>query len=115
MPLYNLVCPNEHKLNDYYHTVSAGHPKCPECGEQTVNFWQSPTNQEYGKPTNVIGDDIPGGVEIRHGICNEDGTPRVYYSKSEMRKEAARRGLVNRVEHVTRKDTDKSPHTSRWI
>lgn len=65
--------------------------------------------------SNVIGDDIPGGILIRHGICNEDGTPRKYYSKSEMTKEAKRRGLVNLVEHVTEPGTDKSKHTTRWI
>jgi len=50
----------------------------------------------HGKGSNnVIADEIPGGVWIRHGICNEDGTPRKYYSKSEMAKEAAKRGLIN--------------------
>ncbi len=65
----------------------------------------------------VTPDEIPGGVEIRHGICNEDGTPRRYYSRSEMAKEAKRRGLVNHVEHVTnpKSGSDKNPHTTRWV
>ena len=63
----------------------------------------------------VIPDEIPGGMEIRHGICNEDGSPRRYYSKSEMAAEAKRRGLVNHVVHIGKRGTDKSPHTSRWI
>ena len=41
----------------------------------------------------IIGDDIPGGVEIVHGICNDDGTPRRYYSKSEMARVAKEKGL----------------------
>jgi len=66
-------------------------------------------------PNSVIGDDIPGGVEVKHGICNEDGTPRRYYSKSEMRREAERRGLVNHVEHIPARGSDKSKHTVRWV
>jgi hypothetical protein len=64
----------------------------------------------------VIADDIPGGMWVRHGLCNEDGSPRKYYSKTEMRQEAVRRGLVNIVEHTPdRKGSDRSAHTSRWI
>lgn len=58
----------------------------------------------------VVADDIPGGVEIRHGLCNSDGTPRRYYSKSEIAREAKARGFENRVRHI-----DGSPHTSRHI
>ena len=42
-----------------------------------------------GESASVIGDDIPGGLLVRHAICNPDGTPRRYYSKSAIR-EAAR-------------------------
>ena len=72
---------------------------------------------EPRKANGVIPDEIPGGVEIRHGLCNPDGTPRRYYSHSEMKAEAKRRGLVNRVEHVTnpRSGSDKNPHTVRWV
>lgn len=38
--------------------------------------------------TAVIADDIPGGLEIKHGICNSDGTPKKYYSKSEIKRAA---------------------------
>jgi hypothetical protein len=40
----------------------------------------------------VIGDDIPGGIEIRHGICHPDGSPRRFYSKSEIRETARKAG-----------------------
>ena len=65
----------------------------------------------------AVGDDIPGGVWIKHGICNEDGSPRKYYSYSSMREEAKRRGVRNRVEHVPvpNSGSDKSKHTTRWI
>lgn len=43
--------------------------------------------------SNVIGDDIPGGVLIKHGVCNEDGTPKRYYTKSAIRQAAFEKGL----------------------
>lgn len=39
-------------------------------------------------------DSIEGGLVIEHGLCNPDGTPRTYYSRSEMRRAAAERGLT---------------------
>lgn len=65
---------------------------------------------------NVIADDIPGGLLVRHGLCDpETGAPRRYYSKSEMAREAKARGLVNYVRHVGSKGSDKSKTTSRWV
>ena len=65
----------------------------------------------HGRPNyTAIQDSIEGGVLIEHGLCNDDGTPRRYYSKSEIAAEAKRRGLVNQVRHI-----DGSPYTSRWI
>lgn len=43
----------------------------------------------------VIADDIPGGVEIAHGLCNADGTPRRFYSKSAIRMAAAEKGVIH--------------------
>lgn len=106
MPFYDLVCKNDHKQRDLYLKVGE-RPPCPTCGEATETLWESSSK--------VTGDDIPGGVWIRHGICNEDGSPRKYYSKSEMRAEAQRRGLVNYVEHVAEKGSDKSRHTVKWV
>jgi hypothetical protein len=93
---------------DCLEPISMGSVPCKECGKETERAWLS-------KTAAVIGDDIPGGVWIRHGICNEDGTPRKYYSKSEMAAEAKRRGLVNLVTHAPEPGTDKSKHTSKWI
>jgi hypothetical protein len=48
----------------------------------------------YGAPdarprsAGVIDDSIPGGILIHHGICNDDGTPKRYYSKSEIHRAA---------------------------
>lgn len=63
----------------------------------------------------VHGDDIPGGLEIQHGICHPDGSPKKFYTKSAIAKAAADAGYHNHVEHLPEKGTDKSPHTQRWI
>jgi hypothetical protein len=90
---------------------------CDKCGvEYGIGGWPFCNGGHGTYGGGVIGDDIPGGVEIRHGLCNEDGSPRRYYSHSEIEKEAKKRGLVNRVEHVPNphSGSDKSPHTTRW-
>lgn len=92
---------------------------CDRCGHemQVGDFPFCKGNPADHRPGGygVISDDIPGGLEIRHGLCNEDGSPRTYYSKSEIRTEEKRRGMVNYVRHRPPKGTDKSKHTSRWI
>lgn len=108
MPNYDRVCPNGHELIDCLEPIEAPTVPCPTCGKLTERAW-------IGKPSGVIGDDIPGGIWMRHGICNEDGSPRKYYSKSEIAKEAERRGLVNVVRHAPAQGTDKSAHTVRWV
>lgn len=47
-----------------------------------------------GQSAGVITDEIPGGIEIRHGICNPDGTPKRYYSKTEIKRAANERGYT---------------------
>lgn len=106
MPIYDLTCPNQHIQEDVYLNVGE-RPPCPTCGGATETVW-------LGKANGVIPDEIPGGLEIRHGLCNEDGSPRKYYSWTEIKREAKKRGLVNRVEHVGLPGSDKSPHTVRW-
>lgn len=108
MPMYDRQCDNGHITLDYLEPIECESPICKECGASTSRVWLPGTRA-------IIDDDIPGGVLIHHGICNEDGTPRRYYSKSEIAKEAKRRGLHNHVEHVTAPGTDKSKHTTRWI
>jgi hypothetical protein len=54
-------------------------------------------------------------MEIRHGICWPDGTPRRYDSRSEMKREAKALGLENTVRHMPADPgSDKSKHTTRW-
>lgn len=42
----------------------------------------------------VWADDIPGGIEIAHGICHEDGTPKRYYSKTAIREACQAKGVI---------------------
>lgn len=87
---------------------------CDKCGAELVigDFPFCP----HGRGANgVIPDDIPGGVLMEHGICNSDGSPRRYYSKSEMAREAKARGLMPFVRHTPEQGSDKSPFTTRWI
>lgn len=51
----------------------------------------------------VIGDDIPGGLMVPHAICNPDGTPKRYDSKSAIRAALAAKGWC--VEGETPKTT----------
>lgn len=71
---------------------------CPACGsDRTERVWRS---------IRVLPDDIPGGLVIE----NLGPEPVKVYSRSELKREAEKRGLVQRVRHV---EGDK--HLSRWI
>jgi hypothetical protein len=39
-------------------------------------------------------DSIEGGVLMTNGICNEDGTPKRYYSKSAIRAACKAKGVI---------------------
>lgn len=109
MPMYDRLCVNEHKMIDCWEPINLTDPvPCKECGAETQRHW-------FAKPAHVVSDEIPGGMEIRHGLCNEDGSPRRYYSHSEIKAEMKKRDLINWVEHAPPPGTDKSKHTSRWV
>lgn len=81
------VCANEHELVE----IRWGKdplPTCSECSQPMEETWLHSVNLAPMVNT----DDIPGGLEIRHAICNPDGTPKKYYSKSEIRRAAAEAG-----------------------
>ena len=81
----DFICKNEHISLDQ--VVTEDNFLCPVCQEPTETYWS-------GVKVNVIGDDIPGGIEIKHAICWPDGTPKKYYSKSEIKKAAADAGYT---------------------
>lgn len=63
--------------------------KCPACTDP-VMITDTRSNQSHG----IVPDDFPGGLEVRHGLVNEDGSPMRFYSRTELKREANRRGLV---------------------
>lgn len=103
--------------------------KCCQCGSVFLDQWEpvempvldchlcvgGVLNRVWmGKSAGVIGDDIPGGIDIRHGLCNDDGSPRRFYSKSEIAREAKAKGLVQQIRHVPGPGSDRSKYTTRW-
>lgn len=82
--------------------------KCDSCGHEIV-FGEHPFCP-HGFGTNcVVGDDIPGGLMIEHGICNADGSAKRYDTKSSIYKAAKAKGLhVGAFVHG-------SPHGRTWF
>lgn len=66
---------------------------CDKCGHE-MQIGEFPFCPHDHQANSVIGDDIPGGILIEHGICNSDGSPKRYYTKSSMTKAAKAKGLV---------------------
>lgn len=60
-------------------------------------------------------DSIPGGVEIAHGLCNADGTPRRYDSHSEINLECAKRGFVKWTDVYTEDRTKDARVHDDWL
>ncbi len=76
---------------------------CENCHKDTLSLvvnnkqlfcWSchNATKGQHGQAPSVIPDSIPGGLEIRHGICWPDSTPRKFYAKSEIKKAAYETG-----------------------
>lgn len=89
-----------------------GNVVCDKCKKYLQQgdwpFCPHPSNVTY----NAVGDECD--VWIRHGICNDDGTPKHYTSKQEIKRAAEKAGLINMVRHVGERGTDKAKHTTRW-
>lgn len=89
---------------------------CEKCGQElVVGEW--PWCPHGIGNSSVVTDEIPGGLEIRHGLCHDDGSPQKFYSHGAIKREAKRRGLVNLETHVTdpRTGSDKSKITKPWF
>lgn len=65
---------------------------CEKCSHE-MQIGEFPFCPHEHQANSVIGDDIPGGILIEHGICNADGSPKRYYTKSSMTKAAKAKGL----------------------
>lgn len=105
MPMFDMKCPDCGATFDMF--VRIGEEKSCTCGGLLEKVWLP------GNANSVIGDECD--IYVKHGLCHADGTPKRFTSKSEMNKEAEKRGFTNVVEHKGFKGRDTSPHTSRWV
>jgi hypothetical protein len=64
--------------------------ECPTCKTRSAVL----VMETRGESAGIATDEIPGGIEIKHGLCNPDGTPRRYYSKTEIKRAANERGYT---------------------
>lgn len=104
--MYDFKCCTCDRVEERLEKMGTREVPC-SCGGTMDHVWLP------GTGANVVGDEID--IWIKHGICHENGEPRHYTSKEEMRRVAKEKGLVNRVEHVGTRGSDKSRHTTRWI
>lgn len=108
MPFYDLKCSECNRLIiDKFETVNESRPNCGECPGILERAWLP------GNSASVIGDEID--VTIKHGLCNPDGSPCRYRSRSVMNRVAKDRKLVNQVRHKGSEGSDKSSFTSKWF
>lgn len=87
---YEADCPEQNNVQKVFGWSYDLPLPCPACTHTLSHITEHGPNQTVYIAT----DDIPGGIEIRHGICNEDGSPRRFYSKTEIKREANRRGVT---------------------
>lgn len=106
MPTYDYKCRECDKEFERITSISNRNSQVCECGSEVDRVY---------KANSVIPDEIPGGVLIENGLCNADGSPRRYYSKSEIEREAKKRGYTNYVqgEHTGKYEGEKK--VSRWV
>lgn len=111
MPMYDYKCEGCGRVQiDVLEPIQSPTPPCASCGNMMRRVW-------LASAPSVIPDSIIGGVDIKHGLCGPGGAadPIRYYSKTEIRKAAEKKGLVNHVEHVESQGSSKNPNTQRWI
>jgi hypothetical protein len=94
-------CEWEGKL---WHWSNEPAPECPSCSVAL----EPNDDPEPNRAAAVVPDDIPGGLLVKHAICNDDGSPKRYYSKTEIKAAAAAKGWT--INGDTPKDAG-----SRWV
>jgi hypothetical protein len=85
---------------------------CEKCGsdatvvgivihEETKQLWCRTCQSEWRGHANpahcVIGDEID--IEIKHGLCHADGSPRRVRSREDLKRLAEKKGMTNYVQH----------------
>jgi hypothetical protein len=109
MPLYDRLCDKcSFRRDDAYEQSSTPDYSC-KCGGLMKRI---PMTSNPGAMGRAQGDECD--VLAKHGLCNPDGSPHRYTSKSEMRKAAEKRGLTNYVVHSGLPGSDKNPDTQKW-
>ena len=96
MPRYDYTCAEGHELLDHVKTLNEPVPACPECGGVMETLWR-------GVAPGVVGDDIPGGLVVKHLTAQ----PQKFYSKTEIKRAA------NELGWVGTEDTPK-PYAVKW-
>jgi hypothetical protein len=87
-PFYCMACDEPFKHLAWGNQL--GQPAhCPKCSSEG---YYNP-HLKMGKAPGLITDDIPGGMEIRHGLVQEDGSPKKFYSKTDIKRAANEAGL----------------------
>ena len=89
---------------DVYESINAPKRTCFHCLCFMVRVIGTHTAQ---------GDEID--IEIKHNLCNPDGTPRRFRSREELKRAEQASGMVNYVVHMPTPGSDKSKHTTSWM
>jgi hypothetical protein len=103
------VCPSNHRFEDYTWSSSPS-PECSTCGSPTEETDRG--GRQFAQAPSVIGDEID--IEIRHGVVNDDGSPRRFRSRAELRKAASEKGLVIAGE-TPNPTSQQKEEKARWV
>lgn len=92
---------------------------CDRCRQPIENpddhgVWKCPLEMTRHAAA-VRADTIPGGRVIYHGLCHPDGTPRTYYSESEIDRECAARGLTRWTDIHSEDKTKDARVRADWL
>ncbi len=60
-------------------------------------------------------DSIPGGVQLAHGLCNPDGSPRRFDSQSEISRACREKGLIRWTDVYTEDRTKDARVHDDWL
>ncbi len=71
---------------------------CDQCGAELqigqFPFCSGDPAAHVSANPGIVSDGIPGGIWIKHGLCNPDRTPKRYDSITDIRRAANEKGLT---------------------
>jgi hypothetical protein len=105
MPIFDVRCRCGWERDDVFEHVNQP-SVCGACGEVTEHVWKERALFA------VHGDDAFIGGKTFENLGHE---PVTVYSRAELNREMAARGLRPMVRHVGEPGSDKSKHSSRWV